>query len=137
MGTWWWKEVRSAGRQSEVGGEEARERAAGCAENAGRGATAARLPHDPYAWHVAETERYPAQALVEALKGHTVIDARCDGEGVDDVRLLLDDGTTIMIDAELHTSPASIAMAQALGRPPWPRLSLHIGGRELWPFEDA
>jgi len=86
---------------------------------------------------MAETERYPAQALIEALKGRTVVDASCDGEGVDDVRLLLDDGTAIVIDAELDTSPSSIAMAQALCGPPRPRLSVQIGARELWPFEDA
>lgn len=84
-----------------------------------------------------ETERYPARALVEALRGRTVVDASCDGEGVDDVRLLLDDGTAIMIDPELDMSPYSIAMAQALCRPPWPHLSVRIGGREIWPFEDA
>ncbi len=76
-----------------------------------------------------ETERYPAHALVEALKGRTVVDASCDGEGVDDVRLLLDNGTAIMIDSELDTSPNSIAMAQARAGPPWPRLSVRIGGR--------
>jgi hypothetical protein len=86
---------------------------------------------------MAESERYPAHALVEALKGRTVVNASCDAQGVDDVRLLLDDGTAIMIDSELDMSPDSVAMAEALGRPPWPRLSVRIGGRELWPLEDA
>lgn len=79
-------------------------------------------------------ERYPAKAIVEKLKGRTVVDASCDGEGMDDVRLLLDDGTTIAIDSELDSSPDSLAMAEWLGRPPWPRLLVQIGGRELWPF---
>ena len=86
---------------------------------------------------MAESERYPAHALVEALKGRTVVNASCDAQGVDDVRLLLDDGTAIMIDSELDMSPDSVAMAETLSRPPWPRLSVRIGGRELWPLEDA
>ncbi len=64
------------------------------------------------------------------------MDASCDGEGADDVRLLLDDGTTLAIDSELETSPDATAMAEWLGRPPWPRLRVQIGGRELWPFTD-
>jgi hypothetical protein len=80
-------------------------------------------------------ERHPAAALVAALAGRTVIDATCDGEGVDDVRLLLDDGTAILIDAELDSDPESMALADELGRPPWPRLRVFIGGRELWPFD--
>lgn len=82
-------------------------------------------------------ERYPAKALVDTLKGRTVVDASCDGEGMDDVRLLLDDGTTVAIDSELNTSPYSLAMAEWLGRPPWPRLVVQIGGQELWPFSDS
>jgi hypothetical protein len=78
-------------------------------------------------------ERYPADALVRALKGRTVVDASCDGEGVDDVRLLLDDGTTILIDAELNEDPESLALAEQLGRPPWPQLLVKLGGDELWP----
>jgi hypothetical protein len=62
------------------------------------------------------------------------VGASCDGEGMDDVRLLLDDGTTIAIDSELDTSSDSLAVAEWLGRPPWPRLLIKIGGRELWPF---
>jgi hypothetical protein len=80
-------------------------------------------------------ERYPARAIVDALKGRTVVDASCDGEGMDDVRLLLDDGTTLAIGSELDTSPQAVATAQRLGRPPWPRLLAQIGGRELWPFD--
>lgn len=80
-------------------------------------------------------ERYPAAALVEALKGRTVVDASCDAEGVDDVRLLLDDGTAIIIDSELDMRPDSVAMAESFGLPPWPRLRVRVGGRELWPFE--
>lgn len=56
-------------------------------------------------------ERYAARAIVEALKGHTVVDASCDGEGMDDVRPLLDNGTTVTIDSELDTSPSAVTMA--------------------------
>jgi len=64
-----------------------------------------------------------------------VIDATCDGEGVDDVRLLLDDGTAILIDAEHNSEPESVALADAVGRAPWPRLRVLVDGRELWPFD--
>lgn len=76
-------------------------------------------------------EVHPAAALV----GRTVVDATCDGEGVDDVRLLLDDGTAILLDAELETDPESTALADQLSRAPWPRLRILIGGRELWPLD--
>jgi hypothetical protein len=56
---------------------------------------------------------------------------------MDDVRLLLENGTTIAIDSELDTSAESLAMAKSLGRPPWPCLVVQIGGRELWPFSDG
>jgi hypothetical protein len=82
------------------------------------------------------SEAHPAAALVAALVGHTVVDATCDGEGVDDVRLLLDDGTAILLDAELDTDPKPTALAEQLGRAPWPRLRVHIGGRELWPLDE-
>jgi hypothetical protein len=52
---------------------------------------------------------------------------------MDDVRLLLDDDTTIAIDVELDTGPYGIAMAESLNRPLWPQLTVRIGGRELWP----
>jgi hypothetical protein len=42
--------------------------------------------------------RYPAAALVETLRGRTVVDAYCDAEGHDDVHLVLDDGTKLWID---------------------------------------
>jgi hypothetical protein len=51
------------------------------------------------------------------LVGRTVVDATCDGEGADDVRLLLNDGTTIRIDAELDDDPESLALPDQLGRP--------------------
>jgi hypothetical protein len=78
-------------------------------------------------------EGHPAAALVAALVGRTVVDATCDGQGVDDVRLLLDDGRAIVRDAQLDTGPESMALAEQLGRAPWPRLRVLIGGRELWP----
>jgi hypothetical protein len=37
---------------------------------------------------------------VEALRGRTVADAYCDGEGRDDVHLVLDDGTKLWIDVD-------------------------------------
>lgn len=80
-------------------------------------------------------EDHPAAALVAALVGRTVVNAACDGEGVDDLRLLLDDGTAILLDAELDTDPESMALAEQLGRAPWPRLGVLIGGREFWPLD--
>ena len=47
-----------------------------------------------------ETAGFPAAALVEALRGRTVVDAYCDGEGRDDVQLVLDDGTKLWIDVD-------------------------------------
>jgi hypothetical protein len=82
-------------------------------------------------------ERYPVAALAKALTGRTAVDASCDGEGMDDVRVLLDDGTAILVHVELDTDPESVALAEALGRPPWPRLLVCIGDRrQLWPFDD-
>jgi hypothetical protein len=80
-------------------------------------------------------EKHPTHALVEALKGRTIVDASCDGEGVDDVRLRLDNGTVILVDAELDMD--SVALAETLGRPPWPRLLVRIGGDELWPHSQV
>jgi hypothetical protein len=45
--------------------------------------------------------RFPASALVEALRGRTVVDAYCDGEGHDDVHLVLDDGTRVWVDVDV------------------------------------
>ena len=86
-------------------------------------------------WTTPRHEGHPATALVAALVGRAVVAAACDGEGVDDVRLLLDDGTAILLDAELDTDPESMALADQLGRAPWPHLRILIGGRELWPLE--
>ena len=72
-------------------------------------------------------ERYPADVLVKALIGRTVVDATCDGEGTDDVRLLLDDGTAVLVDSELDTAPSFLTLAESLGRPPWPRLVVCVG----------
>ncbi len=63
-----------------------------------------------------------------------MIDATCDGEGVDDVRLLLDDGTAVQIDADLGSDPESLVLSEQLGRAPWPRLRVLVGGSELWPL---
>lgn len=79
------------------------------------------------------SERSPADALVRALRSRTVVDASCDGEGMDDVRLLLDDGRVVMLDAaaEAVTDEA----LKELGLGPQGRLVVTIGGRESWPFE--
>jgi hypothetical protein len=47
--------------------------------------------------------RFPAAAIVEALRGRTVTDAYCDGEGHDDVHLLLDDGTAVSVDVDVDS----------------------------------
>ncbi len=80
-------------------------------------------------------ERWPADALVKALRGRTVVDATCDAEGVDDVRLRLDDGTIVLIDTELDEQPQAVALAEQLSRPPWSQLVVKLGGDELWPFD--
>ncbi len=80
-------------------------------------------------------ERYPARALVNALKGRTVIDASCDAEGIADLRLALDDGTTILIDVEPDVDSEPLALA--FGRRPWPRLVVRVGAGELWPDNEA
>lgn len=64
-----------------------------------------------------------------------MIEASCDGEGVDDVRLLLDDGTAVLIDVGLDGDPEAMSLDEGFGRPPWPRLRVCIGGREVWPFD--
>jgi len=80
-------------------------------------------------------ERYPARALVNALKGRTVIDASCDAEGIADLCLALDDGTTILIDVEPDVDSEPLALA--FGRRPWPRLVVRVGAGELWPDNEA
>jgi hypothetical protein len=45
--------------------------------------------------------RFPAAALVEALRGRAVVDAYCDAEGHDDVHLVLDDGTRVWVDVDV------------------------------------
>jgi hypothetical protein len=55
--------------------------------------------------HVIDTMRVRSWQRVTGRRyaeaGRTVLDATCDAEGNDDIRLLLDDGTTILVDAEL------------------------------------
>lgn len=77
------------------------------------------------------SERWPADALVRALRGRTVVDASCDGEGVDDVRLLLDDGTVVTIDATVVDVDEPIPLG------PRGRLTVSIGRPGLWPASDA
>lgn len=78
------------------------------------------------------SERWPAASLVRALRGRTVIDATCDGEGIDDVRLRLDDGTVLMIDATVVD-----IVDELLPLGPRGRLVVDIGGAELWPGSDG
>jgi hypothetical protein len=47
------------------------------------------------------SERFPAAALVGALRGRRVVDAYCDAEGQDDVHLVLDDGTGVWVDVDV------------------------------------
>jgi hypothetical protein len=47
------------------------------------------------------------------------------------VRLRLDNGIVILVDTELAMD--SVALAETLGRPPWPPLLVRVGGDELWP----
>jgi hypothetical protein len=54
---------------------------------------------------------------------------------LDDVRLLLDQDTAILVDTRLDTDSESMALAEQLGRAPRPRLRILIGGRELWPLD--
>ena len=77
------------------------------------------------------SERYPARALCDALKGHIVIDASCDGEGSDDVRLKLDNGSVILIDS---APDLQYFLGQDHLRS---KLVVKIGGKELWPFEEG
>jgi len=72
------------------------------------------------------SERWPAAALVRALRGRTVIDAFCDGQGMDDVRLRLDDGTVVALDATVEE------IVEPLELGPRGRLTVSIGGIELW-----
>jgi len=74
-------------------------------------------------------EHHPARALVDALKGRTIIDASCDAEGNDDLRLFLDDETMILIDVEPDVDSEPLALA--LGRRPSPRLVVRIGAGKL------
>lgn len=77
------------------------------------------------------SERWPADALVRALRGRTVIDASCDAQGNSDVRLVLDDGTVIALDAiTVHETAGPLDLGLR------GRLTVTIGGRELWPFGD-
>ncbi len=77
------------------------------------------------------SERWPADALVRALRGRTVIDAVCDGEGNDDVRLLLDDDTVVAIDA------IAVEITEPLALGPRGKLTVAVGGLELWPAHQA
>jgi len=77
------------------------------------------------------TERWPADALVRALRGRTVVDASCDGEGMDDVRLRLDDGTVIALDATVVDAGGPLQLG------PRGQLTVRIGGLELWPYSEG
>ncbi len=72
------------------------------------------------------SERWPADALVRALRGRTVTDASCDGEGMDDVRLRLDDGTVVTVDATVVDTSGPLELG------PRGRLVVRIGSLDLW-----
>lgn len=82
---------------------------------------------------MAERERWPATALPYALRGPTVVEPTADGEGHDDLRLLLDDGTVCVI---LEAAVTDATLGPDLPLPPYGELQAYIGGRELWPFDD-
>ena len=73
------------------------------------------------------SERWPAAALVRALRGRTVVDAVCDGEGNDDVRLLLDDDTVVVVDVTV------VEVTEPLPLGPRGQLTVIVGDVELWP----
>jgi hypothetical protein len=58
--------------------------------------------------------RFPAAALVDALRGRTVVDAYCDAEGNDDVHLVLDDGTQVWVDVDVD--PNVVVEGRGSGR---------------------
>ncbi len=68
---------------------------------------------------------------MRALRGRTVIDAVCDGEGADDVRLLLDNDTVVAIDA------IAVEITEPLALGPRGKLTVAVGGLELWPAHQA
>lgn len=68
---------------------------------------------------------------MRALRGRTIIDAVCDGEGNDDVRLLLDDDTVVAVDA------IAVEITEPLALGPRGKLTVAIGGLELWPAHQA
>jgi len=70
--------------------------------------------------------RWPAAALVEALRGRTVVDAYCDGQGVDDVHLRLDDGTQIWLDADVEDVEVEVEGATPLALGPRGRLLVTV-----------
>lgn len=77
------------------------------------------------------SKRWPADTLVRALRGRTVVDASCDGQGIDDVRLSLDDGTAIALDATtVHETVGPVDLGLR------GRLTVSVGGPELWPAAD-
>ncbi len=69
--------------------------------------------------------------VVRALRGRTVVDASCDGQGIDDVRLSLDDGTAIALDATtVHETVGPVDLGLR------GRLTVSVGGPELSPAAD-
>ena len=83
------------------------------------------------------SERWPADALVRALRGRTVIDAVCDGEGTDDVRLLLDDDRGGYDDTVVAIDAIAVEITEPLALGPRGKLTVAIGGLELWPAHQA
>jgi hypothetical protein len=76
----------------------------------------------------ASLARWPAAALVDALRGRTVVDAYCDGEGMDDVHLRLDDGTRVWVDVGVEDASIDLPDGDQLDLGPRGRLRVSVEG---------
>ncbi len=83
---------------------------------------------------MAKEERWPARALADALRGRTIIESTADGEGHDDLRLLLDDDTVCVI---MGAAVTDATLGEDFPLPAYGELKAYIGGRELWPFDQG
>lgn len=70
--------------------------------------------------------RWPAAALVDALRGRTIVEAYCDGEGMDDVQLRLDDGTHVWLDVDVEDTSRNLPGAGRLDLGPRGRLRVAV-----------
>lgn len=77
--------------------------------------------------------RWPAAALIDALRRRTIVDAYCDGEGMDDVHLRLDDGTHVWLDVEVEDTSRDLPGAGRLDLGPRGRLRVAVQHPEPYP----